>query len=192
MTTPYKWYILSVQSGREEKAASFLKDSYFTTKRSGLNPEDFIQEYVVPKRYVPKYESGKKIDTEQSAFPGYIFIKMNATDEILAFIKEKTRQYSGYFIGSKGAIKPKPITDSEYEEMVGKLAKIKEEVKSDNFVAGQVVKIISGAYTTMRGIIKEVDQKTKNLTVTIVIFGQEMDIQIGVSEVERIKDEKPE
>ena len=49
---------------------------------------------------------------------------------------------------------------------------------------GKKVKIISGPFTGMFGVIEEVDNDNQKLTLNVDLFGQETSVEVEISQVE--------
>ena len=90
----FKWYVVHTYSMFEEKAKSTLLDRIKLNKM-----EDKFGEIVVPKTAQETVlKSGKKKKVERNAFPGYIIVEMEMTEETNHLVRE-TPKITG-FVGN--------------------------------------------------------------------------------------------
>ena len=136
----------------------------------------------MPKRTIVKYVDGKKTEKEVIAYPGYLFLKIKMTDEIVLFLR-KFFQMNGF-----GTMLPKAITDQEYQKMIDSVASISEKIKDYVFSVGQRVKINVGSFAGMEGNIASVDNDEKKLVVSVMIFGCETTIDTTFDQVQILED----
>ena len=81
-----RWYVLHVYSGFENKVAETLKEK---AAKQGL--DDKIEDVLVPTESVVQVRYGKKTNSEQKFFPGYVLAKIDMNDEVLAPRKKHTK-----------------------------------------------------------------------------------------------------
>lgn len=92
----YKWYILNVMAGQENKIATDIKSMIDQGALAGN-----VNEAVVPSKQVVKIKRGKKVQEAQKLFPGYVFVSaninsdayssLNAIPKVLGFLGGKNR-----------------------------------------------------------------------------------------------------
>ena len=177
-----KWYIFRIQSGREEGMLNALKNSFKTLNHDGINAEEYFTDFGMPKRTIVKYVDGKKTEKEVIAYPGYLFLKIRMTDEIVLFLR-RFFQMNGF-----GTMLPKAITDQEYQKMIDSVASISEKIKDYVFSIGQKVKINVGSFAGMEGNIASIDNDEKKLVVSVMIFGCETTIDTTFDQVQILED----
>ena len=66
-----EWYVIRVQSGREEKVRRGLEKRI---KAAGA--EEILSRVIVPTETVSEIKGGKKRVTKKKIFPGYIMVEM--------------------------------------------------------------------------------------------------------------------
>ena len=137
-----KWYIFRVQTGREEGIINSLKSSFLILKKNGINGSDFFKEFSIPKHTIVRYVNGKKDEKTVNAYPGYIFLKVKMTDDIILFLRNFFKN-NGF-----GQMLPQPITDKEYQNMMDRVNGISKKSQEFAFRIGQRVKINSGSFAT--------------------------------------------
>ena len=139
------WYILKVQSNREESIRDGLMRR---VKIAGL--EEYFDEVVVPTETVSEYKNGKHRKRKQKLWPGYIVVHMEITDDTWFLVRETPG--IGDFTGAGG--KPTPMQPMEIEK-IRKLLYPEETTKEKSpvkiaFNEGDRVKVdtATGSYLT--------------------------------------------
>lgn len=178
-----QWYCFRVQSGREDTMLTALKASFVLLEKEGIKSSDYFLELSSPKRHIIRYVSGKKIEKDLCACPGYIFLKLKLTSKIQLFLR-RFFQNNGFF----GQILPRPITDTEYQKMVDCVNEVSKKGSDMAFRIGQRVKIQTGSFATMEGNIESVDIENQSLVVSVMIFNCETKIDAKFDQVSTIND----
>ncbi len=159
-----KWYVVQVVSGHEKKVKKTLEENREAQGMSGL-----IEEVLVPTENVSEVKKGEQRIVEKRMWPGYIFVKMNLTDDVWMYV----RQTNGV-LGFLGGGKPNPLTDKEVQEILKDLEeKKKEVVQKHQFSVGDRVKITDGVFINFLGNVLEVFPEKGRLSVMVSIFGRE-------------------
>ena len=82
-TGEFLWYVLRVQSGREDTVSNNLR------KKLVLHGfQELVRDVAVPKQKVTEIKDGKKRVRAQKVFPGYIFVEMDLTDGLWYLIRD--------------------------------------------------------------------------------------------------------
>ena len=89
------WYILKVQSNREDSIRETLLRRI---SMQGMNK--FFGEVIVPKEQVTEFKGGKKKVVSRKLYPGYILVNMLLNDETWYLVRETGG--IGDFTGSGG------------------------------------------------------------------------------------------
>ena len=168
-----KWYIFRVQSGKEDFMIDNLKKSITSFK----GYKKYFIDFSLPKRTIAKYVNNKKVVKEVCAYPGYLFIKLNLTDEVVLFLR-RFFQNNGY-----GQMLPQPITDDEYKKMIDTINGISNKNKDVVFRIGQRVKINNGSFASMEGNITALNDKECKMTVAVMIFNCETKVEVEYEQV---------
>ena len=177
-----RWYIFRVQTGKEDIMVSLLKSSFSLLAKEGVNGNDYFKDFSVPKRKVIKYVNGKKVEKDMNAYPGYVFLRIKLTNEIILFLR-RFFQMNGF-----GQMLPKPITDKEYEKMMNVVNGLSSSEEEVVFKIGDRVKINSGSFASMEGNIESINEDERKLIISIMIFNRETKIDVKFDEVKIIKD----
>jgi transcriptional antiterminator NusG len=173
------WYILKVQSNREDSIRESLKRRVAV---AGL--ERFFGEIIVPTETVSEFKGGKKRVVKRKLYPGYLVVNMEINEETWFLVRETPG--IGDFTGSAG--KPTPMLAHEVSKIVSK-----QEEKTDeapklkiNFNVGDRVKINEGTFDNFEGEVDAIDEASGRVTVMINIFGRSTPVELEYWQIESI------
>ncbi|MDB5308020.1 MAG: hypothetical protein JWO38_2222 [Gemmataceae bacterium] len=200
-----KWYVVKVQSGREESIKSAIERKM---KIEGL--EEFygqiaipVEEVVEKKKVKAKVKDKKtgEVDTvyqeknitkKKKKFPGYLFAEVDFNDQILYLFRETSGV--GDFVGATHHRAPNPMSDRDVKAMltgiVDKPTGPKVKVKLD-YEKGDKVRIREGAFSGMEGDVKAITDtkdttETPKVTVVVSIFGRPVDVELEYWQVDKV------
>ncbi len=184
-----KWYMITTISGREEKVVESLQNRIVSEGLEDLFGD--IKVMLIP-HLTPK-EAQKKILGEpykvktKSLFPGYIFIKMDMTNE--AWFMVRNTQYVTGLVGSSGQrAKPTPVSDFEMKKIEKQIAKIKKDFDQGKnlnvFTPGTLVEVIDGPTKGQIGPILETNEEKKIATVELILFERKTPTDIDYKNLE--------
>ena len=172
-----KWYILKVQSNREDSITDTLERRI---RMQGL--DRFFGRVVVPKEQVTEFKNGKKRVVSRKLYPGYILVNMILNDETWYLVRETGG--IGDFTGSAG--RPSPMLQADVDKLLNKSA-----VKTDeaprlkiNFKKGDRVKITEGTFENFEGEVEQIDEANGRVTVMLSIFGRSTPVDIEYWQIE--------
>ncbi len=172
-----KWYVVHAMSGLEDKVRESI-----LSRREAEHVGEFIVEVLVPKQNVSSVKGGKKRVVPKKFYPGYVFVKMQLTDEVWHYIRE-TNGVLG-FIGA-GA-KPVPLKDTEINEILSQLEESKEKVKPKmQFEVGEMLKVNDGPFINFSGTVEEMYPEKGKLKIMVSIFGRSTPVELEYWQVER-------
>ena len=173
-----EWYVVNTYSGHENKVKEKLE-----MRASSMGMEDYIFRVVVPEQKEIEIKDGKEKEKIKKMFPGYILVEMIMNDEAW-FIVRNTPGVTG-FIGSSGkGAKPFPLTPQEADKILNQMGMSRLEVNTDLNVE-DTVKVIGGPFAGMYGKIKNIDSATGLLEVSLDLFGQETNVELELSQIEK-------
>ena len=138
------WYILKVQSNREESIAEALERKVAI---EGL--DDYFDEMIVPTEKVTEFKGGKKKVVKRKLYPGYIVVHMEINDDTWFLVRETPG--IGDFTGAGG--KPTPMLPHEVARIVadrGRRDRRTPKLKI-SFTSGDRVKIKEGTFENFEG-----------------------------------------
>jgi transcriptional antiterminator NusG len=173
------WYILKVQSNREESIRESLQRR---VKVAGL--ERYFGEIIVPTEMVSEFKGGKKRVVKRKLYPGYLVAHMEINDETWFLVRETPG--IGDFTGSAG--KPTPMQPHEVAKIVAKQEEKAAEAPKlkINFNVGDRVKINEGTFENFEGEVDSIDEASGRVTVMINIFGRSTPVELEYWQIEAI------
>ena len=173
------WYILKVQSNRED---SIREGLISRIKLQGL--DHLFGEVIVPKEQVTEFKSGKKRVVSRKLYPGYILVHMVLNDESWYLVRETSG--IGDFTGSAG--RPSPMLEADVNKLLNKA-----EEKTDDaprlkisFRKGDRVKINEGTFENFEGEVEQIDEANGRVTVILSIFGRSTPVDIEYWQIETV------
>ena len=173
------WYILKVQSNRENSVADALRRRVTI---EGL--DDYFGQVIVPTEKVTEFKGGKKRVVHRKLYPGYILVEMVINDDTWFLVRETPG--IGDFTGAGG--KPTPMLPHEVQRIVAK-----QEEKTDaapklkvSFSTGDRVKINEGTFESFEGEVSRFDPTSGHVIVMINIFGRSTPVELEYWQIERI------
>jgi len=173
----YKWYVLKVIPGHENKVKRTLEDAIQTKGYS-----ETIPEVLLLTEQVTEVKRGKQRTVEKRLWAGYLLVRMKLDDESWSFIKQ-IPGVKDFALSGDG--KPSPLSEEEISHMVKERDNRQKGVVHYNKVqAGDQVKIIDGSFATFHGKVTEVDPEKGLLKVLVSIFGREAPVTLELWQVE--------
>ena len=175
---PGDWYVVHSYAGYENKVKTNLE-----SRISSLNMEDFIYQIEVPTEEVTEIKGGKRQQVIRKKLPGYLFVRMDLTDESWSAVRN-TPGVTG-FVGQTS--RPTPLT---INEVVKQLAppKVKAVVaqKAVDFEVGESITVTDGPFATLPATINEISLDSQKLKVLVSIFGRETPVELSFNQVAKI------
>ena len=172
MSAEFKWYVAHTYSGYENKVKDSIEK---TVENRGLG--DLIGDVRIPvEEAVEENDKGEKKTVTRKIYPGYVFIKMNMTDESW-YVVRNTRGCTG-FVGPGS--KPVPLSDAEVERLGVETVKVDLGVD-----VGDTVRITEGSMEGFMGEILEINHEKRKVSVMVTMFGgREMQVEFDFYQVE--------
>ena len=174
-----KWYILKIQSNREESIREGLQ------RRIAIAGLDrFFGDIIVPTETVTEFKGGKKKVVKRKLYPGYLVVNMEINDDTWFLVRETPG--IGDFTGRIG--KPTPMLQSEINKIILK----QEEATTEQhkvkiaFSKGDRVKIKDGTFENFEGEVDNVDETNGRVIVMINIFGRSTPVELEHWQIEAI------
>ena len=177
-TPDFKWYIVHVLSGFENRVLKTLKERIVNHAMT-----EYFAEIMVPEESVVANVNGKKRTMKKKFFPGYVLVKMVMNDKTWHLVKD-TDKITGFIGGTKD--KPMPISDEEANAMTASMAEGFKRTRSvANFSEGDSVKVIEGPFASFVGTVDSISEKGK-VKVQVSIFGRPTPVELEFSQVEKV------
>ena len=175
---PGEWYVVHSYAGYENKVKTNLE-----SRISSLNMEDFIFQIEVPTEEVTEIKGGKRQQVVRKKLPGYLFVRMDLTDESWSAVRN-TPGVTG-FVGQTS--RPTPLT---IDEVVKQLAPPKQKLvvaqKAVDFEVGESITVTDGPFATLPATINEINLDSQKLKVLVSIFGRETPVELSFNQVAKL------
>ena len=167
-----RWYVVHTYSGYENKVKANIDKTI-----ENRHLEEQILEVRVPMQEVVELKNGVQKASQKKMFPGYVLIHMIMNDDTW-YVVRNTRGVTG-FVGPGS--KPVPLTD---EEMIP--LGIKQDNVVVDFVEGESIKVVSGAWADTVGVIQSLNVQKQSLTINVELFGRETPVEISFADVKKL------
>jgi len=175
---PGDWYVVHSYAGYENKVKTNLE-----SRIQSLNMEDYIFQIEVPTEEVTEIKGGKRQQVVRKKLPGYLFVRMDLTDESWSAVRN-TPGVTG-FVGQTS--RPTPLT---VDEVVRMIAPPKQKVvvaqKAVDFEVGESITVTDGPFATLPATINEINLDSQKLKVLVSIFGRETPVELSFTQVSKI------
>lgn len=165
------WYILKVQSNREE---SIKEGLLRRVSMAGL--DRYFGEVIIPTETVTEFKGGKKRVVKRKLYPGYLVVQMEVNDDTWFLVRETPG--IGDFTGAAG--QPTPMQPHEVEAILQKSEEKAEKQPKLKiaFKPGDQVKINEGTFENFEGSVESIDETNGRVTVIINIFGRSTPVEL--------------
>lgn len=175
------WYILKVQSNREESIRDGLQRRVAV---AGL--DRYFGDIIVPTEDVAEFKNGKKRITKRKLYPGYIVVNMSINDDTWFLVRETPG--IGDFTGSAG--RPSPMLQHEVERIV-QASKPEEDggepIKTAiPFKIDDRIRIKEGTFENFEGDVDSIDEANGRVTIMINIFGRSTPVELEHWQIENV------
>ena len=174
----FKWYIVHVYSGFENKVKTALEERI----ASFPHPEKF-DEVIVPTEEVVELVKGKRKTSSRKFSPGYILVRMELDDETWHIVNN-TAKVTGFLGGREN---PTPIFDEEAEQILNRMevGRLKPQPKYI-FEIGDEIRVIDGPFKNFNGTVDEVNPEKGKIKVLVSIFGRSTPVELEFVQVAKL------
>ena len=165
-----RWYVAHTYTGYENKVKDNIEKM---VENRGL--AHLIYDVKVPvETTVETNDKGEEKIVETKLFPSYVFVKMTMNDESWHVVRNITGVTGFVGPGSE----PTPLTDKEVEMF-------SVEVASDEFnlQIGDRVVVISGIFEGYSGVLQEISEDKKSLTILASTQRRDIPIMVETKDV---------
>ncbi len=174
-----EWYVVNTYAGHENRVKDYLEKRLET-----MGIADNLFQIVVAEETQIEVKNKKSKEVVKNIFPGYVFVEMIMTDEAW-YVVRNTPGVTGFIGSSGGGAKPFPVAKSEIENVLRRIGKSDKNVEVQ-FKVGDTVKILSGPFSGMEGIVDSMNDQTQVATVLIILFGRETPTDINYIDLEKV------
>jgi transcription termination/antitermination protein NusG len=179
---PGEWYVVHSYAGYENKVKANLE-----SRISSLNMEEYIFQIEVPQEEVTVVKGGQRKQVTQKKLPGYLFVRMDLTDESWSAVRN-TPGVTG-FVGQTSVALTRP-TPLSVDEVVNMIAPPKKKVvvaqKAVDFEVGESITVTDGPFATLPATINEINLDSQKLKVLVSIFGRETPVELSFNQVAKL------
>jgi len=170
------WYAVHTYAGYENAVMRNLKQ-----RVESLGMEDKIFNVVVPTETVVKVKGGKRVESEEKIYPGYVLVEMIVNDDSW-YVVRNTPRVTG-FVGA--GVNPVPLNKDEMDALFTRMKSdtVKHTV---NLEIGDAVIITDGPFKEFEGKVSEVDLARGKVKVLVSMFGRETPVELDFLQMKKI------
>lgn len=171
-----RWYVVHCYSGHENKVKHAVLQRIQT-----MGMQDKIFDVLIPTAEEIEVKEGKQKKIEKRVFPGYILVEM-IMDEDSWYVVRNTTGVTG-FVGM--GTEPTPLSEDEVKHIMRRMESEVPTVKV-NFKVGQKVRIVSGPFNDIIGVVSDIYPDRNKVRVMVSFFGRETPVEVDFLEVEKV------
>jgi len=177
------WYVIHTLSSHEMKVKKMIE-----RQREKWADGANIGQIKIPTLDMAELHHGKKRIVKKKFMPGYVFIEIDLTDDLL----QKVRNVSGVmgFVGTEA--KPEVLTEEEMQSLFAEMGEAVNNSPDERvtskilFAEGETVKIIDGPFANFQGVIDEVNAEKGKIRVRVEIFGRSTPVELDYLQVGKL------
>jgi transcriptional antiterminator NusG len=179
-----QWFVLRVQSNREEKVRASLVRML---EVNGLT--DRVPQVLVPTESVTEIRNGKRQVVERKLFPGYVIVEVEVDEHrrVPQELWQQIRDTSGVgdFIGAE---RPWPMREEEVARILGHAEEVEAEAPKleIDIKEGEMVRIKEGPFKNTEGYVEEVNPASGKIEVVINIFNRATPVELEYWQVQPV------
>lgn len=170
------WYAIHTYAGYENAVMRNLKQ-----RIDSLGMNDKIFNVIVPTEKKIKIKAGKRTESEEKIYPGYVLVDMVVTDDSW-YVVRNTPRVTG-FVGA--GVNPVPLAKEEvdvlFKRMEHDTAKHNIELE-----VGETIIINDGPFKDLEGKVDEVDTDRGKVKVLVSMFGRETPVELDFLQVRKL------
>ncbi len=167
-----QWYVVNTYAGHENRVKDNLEKRLET-----MGIADNLFRIVVAEESQIEVKNEKSKEVMRNIFPGYLFVEMIMSDEAW-YVVRNTPGVTGFIGSSGGGAKPFPVPQNEMDNVLRRIGQSDKKIEVE-FKVGDRVKIVSGPFSGMEGIVDTMSDQTQVATVLIILFGRETPTDIN-------------
>ena len=171
-----QWYAVHTYSGYEDAVARNLKQ-----RIESFGMKDKIFSVIVPTEKKIKIKGGRKTETREKVFPGYVLVDMIASDDAWSVVRN-TPQVTGFVGTANQAV---PLSPEEVEKIL-KRAEGETVRHAIDLALDDAVVIIDGPFKDLEGKVGEIDEERGKVKILVPMFGRETPVELEADQVQRV------
>jgi len=176
-TNKPEWFVIHTYSGYENKVKTNLEK-----RVDNMNMKEKIFQVLVPEEEEVEYKDGKKKIVRRKVFPGYVVVHMIMGDDSW-YVVRNTPGVTG-FVGPGS--KPIPLDDEEIATILKRASGEAAPRVRVHFSPGQTLRVKSGPFQGMMGLVQDVMVDKGKLRMLVSIFGRETPVEFDFNQVEEV------
>ena len=169
-----QWYIIHTYSGYESKVKLSIEQ---IVKNRGLGHLIFDVVVLTEKGFVTNTK-GEQKEVETKLMPTYVLIHMVMNDESWHVVRNVTGVTGFVGPGSR----PVPLTEVELKKL-----NIGSAAAESAFKPGDKIDVVSGAFAGYSGVLQEISEDQKQLTLLVATERRDISIMIDVQDARLAK-----
>jgi transcriptional antiterminator NusG len=170
------WYAIHTYSGYENAVTRNLKQRIDT-----LGMQDKIFDVIVPTEKRIKIKAGKRTETLEKIYPGYILVDMMVTDDSW-YVVRNTPRVTG-FVGA--GVVPVPVSEEEIAFIFGRMNAEGKNISNIDLNEGDLVTVTDGPFKEHQGKVSEVDRERGKIRVLVSMFGRETPVELDFLQIKK-------
>lgn len=174
-----RWYVLRAVSGKEGKVKEYID---LSIKNGHFNGN--VSQVLIPtEKVVYSSPNGKRAIKERNSMPGYVLVEAKLVGEVAQDLR-----YTPNVLGFLGGMEhPVPLRSSEVNRILGSIDEMETESQEilPQFAVGDSVKVTEGPFSNFGGVVEEINNEKKKLTVSVKVFGRNTPLELGFMQVEK-------
>jgi transcriptional antiterminator NusG len=172
------WYAIHTYAGYENAVLRNLKQ-----RIDSLGMDDKIFSVVVPTEKKIKIKAGKRIETEEKIYPGYVLVDM-IVDDNSWYVVRNTPRVTG-FVGA--GVNPVPLEKKEVDDLFKRMNKDDNtNIHQIDLELNEIVRIADGPFKDLEGKVSDIDQERGKVKVLVSMFGRETPVEIDFLQVKKL------
>jgi transcriptional antiterminator NusG len=178
-----RWYVVKVQSGRENTVQAALE-----RKLKVAGKTEVIPRVLVPVESVTEVKAGRKRTRKKKLYPGYVLVEIVQDErgkipmDVWALVRDTAGV--GDFEGDYG--NPNPLPQDEVDKLLAIAEKSSDKAPQVQmaFKKGDAVKIKEGPLESFDGVVDETIPAKGIVRVIVTIFGRATPVELEYWQVE--------
>jgi transcriptional antiterminator NusG len=176
-----QWFAVQTYSGQEQRVKAALEE-----RIRAAGKEELFGPILVPQEKVLETVRGKRRLASRRFFPGYILVNMEMNDDTWHIVRS-TPRVIGFVGGDEGGRNPAPLREEEVAEITQQMEAGSARPRARSLVEpGDAVKVISGPFQDLSGVVEEVKAERGKVRVLLKMFGnRSTPVELDTSQVEK-------
>ncbi|MCC7137407.1 MAG: transcription termination/antitermination factor NusG [Planctomycetes bacterium] len=180
-----RWYVVKVQSGRENTVQAALERKLKVGGMTGAVPR-----VLVPVETVTEVKAGRKRTRKKKLYPGYVLVEVvqdergKIPNEVWVLVRDTPGV--GDFVGPYG--NPDPLPQAEVDKLLLQAERSADKAPQVQmaFKKGDSVKIKEGPLESFDGVVDETIPAKGIVRVIVTIFGRATPVELEYWQVEPV------